>query len=214
MMRRLSVLGMISVALLFGVACGGDDDSGDGDAGGSDATAAATSMATEAATEAATMAATEAATMAPTEVAASALAPLDGLTCSGDWTNNTFGSTGSFEVSFTVNDAGDGGVATVTLGGNVFGATGGTVELPFSLQGGNAVVDSDGDFLGAAKLTVGVDGTVQEAVFEAPPAFGTPDSKVTLEDFAFDGSTLTSAVKIDFGSGAGTAESVLESSCS
>ena len=210
MMRRLLVLGLISTALLFGVACGGGDESDDADTGGSDATTAATAAATTAATEAAT----EAATMAPTEAAASVLAPLDGLTCSGGWTNKTFGSTGSFEVVFTVNEAGDGGVATVTLGGNVFGATGGTVELPFSLQGSNAVVDSDGDFLGAAKLTIGIDGTVQEAVFEAPPAFGTADSKVTLEDFAFDGSTLTSSVKIDFGAGAGTAESVLESTCS
>ncbi len=95
-----------------------------------------------------------------------------------------------------------------------FGSAGGTVELPFTLQGENTVIDRDGDFLGVTKMTFSADGSLVEAVFEAPPAFGTPDSKVTLEDFAFDGTTLTSAVKIDFGGGAGTAESVLESTCS
>lgn len=210
MMRRLLFVGLVPVALLFGVACGGGDDSDDGDAGGSDATATATT----AATEEATATATEAATEAPTEDAPSILAPIDGLTCSGDWTNNTYTTTGSFEVVFAVNDSGDAGVATVTLGGNVFGGFGGTVEMPFSLQGDDAVVDGDADFLGAAKMTFNADGQLVEAVFDAPPALNSAQSSATLKDFVFDDSVLTMGVDIDFGGGAGTAESVVESSCS
>jgi len=214
MTRRWLMLTLLPLALLLGVACGGGDDDGDAHEGGSEPTTAATSANTAAPSAAATEEPTEEPTEVATEEAPSPLVAIDGLTCSGGWENLTFGSTGSFEVVFAVNDAGDGGVATLSLGGNVFGAQGGTVEVPFTLQGANAVIDSDADFLGHAKMSIGVDGAVQEAVFEAPPAFGTPDSKVTLEEFAFDGSTLTTKVKIDFGAGSGTAESVVTSSCS
>jgi hypothetical protein len=142
------------------------------------------------------------------------LTPLGGSTCSGDWTKLTFGSTGSMEIAFPVSTAGDGGVVTATLSGNVVGAAGGTVELPLSLQGDNTVIDDDENFLGAVKMTFNADGGLLKAMFDAPLIFGTADSKVTLEYFAFDGATMTSGVKIDFGAGASTVESVFKASCS
>lgn len=210
MLRKLLILGLLPAVLLLGAACGGDsDDDGDGD--DPTATVAATEAPDEA-TAAPTDAPTEAPTEEPMDDEPSFLANADGITCTGDWTNLTFGSTGSFEAVFAINEAGDAGTVTLTLGGNVFGVAGGTVELPVTVDGDSVVVDSAADFLGNAKLTFDSSGAATDAVFEAPPAFGNPASKATLEDFAFDGSALTTTVQIDFGDGS-TATSAIESTC-
>jgi hypothetical protein len=212
MLRKLLILGLLPAVLLLGAACGGDDD-GDGDGGGDDPTA--TAAATEAPDEA-TTAPTEEPTEAPTEEPMddepTFLAAASGLTCTGDWTNLTFGSTGSFEAAFDINEAGDAGTVTVTLGGFVFGVGGGTVELPVTVDGDNVVVDTAADFLGNAKLTFDSSGAATDAVFEAPPAFNNAASKATLEDFAFDGSSLSTTIQIDFGDG-NTATSEINSTC-
>ena len=112
-----------------------------------------------------------------------------------------------------MNEAGEGGVATATLGGNVFGGLGGTVELPFSVDAGNVVFSSSADFLGAANLTFGDDGSLVEAIFEAPPALNASDSRAILSDFEFGDATMSFSVLIEFGAGAGSAESEVTASC-
>jgi hypothetical protein len=199
-MRRLIIFGLLPAFLLLAAACSGSNDDGDDSGGGTEAPPANTATEAPAATE------------EPMDEP-SAIAAVDGVTCSGDWTNLTCGSTGSFEAVFAVNSAGDGGTATITLGGNVFGAAGGTVELPFALDGDNVVVDAAADFLGTANLTFSTDGAAVDAVFEAPPAFFNDASTATLEDFAFDGSSLSTFVQIDFGDGR-EARSEITSSCS
>ncbi len=213
MLRKLLILGLLPAVLLLGAACGGDDDD-DGDNGGDEptATAAATEEPGDDPTAEPTEAPTEAPTEEPMDDEPSFLAAASGVTCTGDWTNLTFGSTGSFEAVFDINEAGDAGTVTLTLGGNVFGAAGGTVELPVTVDGDNVVVDTAADFLGNAKLTFDSSGAATDAVFEAPPAFGNPASKATLEDFAFDGSALTTTVQIDFGDGS-MATSEINSTC-
>lgn len=212
MTRRLLLLGLLPVLLLLGAACsGGDDDDGD-DGGGS--APAATSAPTDAPSEQ-TAAATDEPTSEPTEEPAAdagLLSVLNGVSCSGDWTNLTFGSTGSFDAVFAANDAGDAGTATITLGGSVFGAQGGTVELPIAIEGGNVVVSAAADFLGNANLKFDSEGNAVEAVFEAPPAFFNDASKASLENFQFDGSSLSMMIAIDFGDGR-TAESEITSNC-
>jgi hypothetical protein len=208
--QRLLILGLLPAILLLGAACdGGDSD--DGDDGGSSPTAEATSESTTEATSEATTEATTAATEEPTEEpAASVFAAVDGVTCTGAWENLTFGSTGSFEVVFAVNEAGDGGTATLTLGGNVFGQTGGTVELPFMLSGGQVVAAGQSDLFGNTTLTFNEDGTLVSGVLDSPTALGA-GSTVTLDDFAFDGSALTATVAIETASF--SAESAVETTC-
>lgn len=218
MTRRLLLFGLLPVLLLLGAACsGGDDD--DGDDGGGE-TPAATSAPTDAPSEPTTAPTdapsepTTAPTDEPTEEPAEAglLSVLNGVSCSGDWTNLTFGSTGSFDAVFAANEAGDAGTATITLGGSVFGAQGGTVELPIAIEGGNVVVSAAADFLGNANLKFDSEGNAVEAVFEAPPAFLNDASKASLENFQFDGSSLSMMIAIDFGDGR-TAESEITSNC-
>jgi hypothetical protein len=203
--QRLLILGLLPAILLLGAACGDDGD--DGDDGGSSPTAEATSESTTEATSEATTEATEAPTEEP---AASVFAAVDGVTCTGAWENLTFGSTGSFEVVFAVNEAGDGGTATLTLGGNVFGQTGGTVELPFTLSGGQVVAAGQSDLFGNTTLTFNEDGTLVSGVLDSPTALGA-GSTVTLDDFTFDGSALTATVAIETASF--SAESAVETTC-
>jgi hypothetical protein len=49
------------------------------------------------------------------------------------------------------------------------------------------------------QITIGADGRISEAVFNAPPAFGSDSSKVILEDLVIGGTTLSVTAKIDFG---------------
>jgi hypothetical protein len=210
MLRRILILGLLPALLIFGIACGGDSDDG-----GDEPTATATEEAMDDASATATEEAMDDASATATEemMDHGPLAAVNGVTCTGDWTNLTFGSTGSFEASFAANEAGDAGTVTITLGGNVFGGQGGTVELPLVVDGDNVTVDSDADFLGDAQLTFDSSGAATDAVFVAPPQFGNDASKATLDGFAFDGESLTSKVLIDFGDGS-TAESAIESTCS
>lgn len=198
---------MAAVVLLLGAACSSDDG---GDEDGENTTAATeTATATEAMTETAT------ATEAMTETAAAtpegpSIADLDGLVCSGGWTNQTFGSTGAFSASFATSASG--GSVTLELGGNVFGGQGGTVEAPLTVDGDSTVINADLDFLGMARLAF--DGAnALETILESPPALG-DGSKATITDFAFDGESLNFGVDIEFANNGGTARSVVESTCS
>ena len=186
---KITLVGVTAMTLMLGAACS-SDDSGDTE---DESTAAAT--ATEAMTETAT------ATEAMTETAAAAtpegpsVADLDGLVCSGGWTNRTFGSTGDFSASFATSASG--GSVTLELGGNVFGGQGGTVEAPLTVDGDSTVINADLDFLGMAKLAF--DGAnALETILESPPALG-DGSKATITDFSFDGKSLNFGVDIEFG---------------
>lgn len=207
---RLAAL-VAAGTMLVAVGCGdsGDEDGGEGGDTSTEATATealtATGTATEAVTETAT--ATEA-TPAPTEAGPS-LADYDGLACSGKWRNETFGSTGSFAATFDVGE--DGGSVRLELGGNVFGAQGGEVDVPLSADGEALVIDADLGFLGQAMLNF-EGAELQEGVLNSPPALG-EGSKVTVTDFAFDGETLTFGVDIEFANNGGTARSVVEATC-
>lgn len=202
---RGALAGALAVTLLLGAAC-----SSDGDA---EETATAEMTATEEMTatgEAMTATATEAMTETATEDPdAFGLDDLDGLVCSGEWRNETFGSTGSFAATFSGGEGG--GNVSLELGGNVFGAQGGTVDAPFSVSGDTTVIEADLGFLGMAMLNF-EGASAREAVFESPPALG-EGSSATITDFAFDGSTLTAGIDIEFVDG-GKARSVVESTCS
>lgn len=152
---------------------------------------------------------TEAAPTAEPTAEASALAVLDGLACTGEWRNETFGSTGSFAATFDVGE--DGGNVSLELGGNVFGGQGGTVDAPLTVDGETTVIDADLGFLGQAMFRF--DGaTPVEASLGSPPALG-PGSDVTLTDVEFTGEVLNASVEITFPDGS-KAHSVLESTCS
>lgn len=204
----LAFASLVSVTLLVGVACSSDDAGEDAEA----ATATGT-MATQAATGTGTATETAAeASPAATEAmdeAAFGLDDLDGLACTGQWTNETFGSTGSFAASFSTGDGG--GTVSLELGGNVFGGQGGTVDAPFTTDGETTVIDADLGFLGMAMLAFNGT-TAQEAVLDSPPALG-EGAKATITDFAFDGQTLTAGIDIEFANNGGTARSVVESTC-
>ena len=204
---KAALVGVTAATLLLGAACSSDD--------GGDADSESTATATEAAAATEAMTATTAATEAMTETAAATpegptIADLDGLVCSGGWTNQTFGSTGDFSASFATSASG--GSVTLELGGNVFGGQGGTVEAPLTVDGDSTVINADLDFLGMAKLAF--DGAnALETVLESPPALG-EGSKATITDFAFDGESLNFGVDIEFANNGGTARSVVESTCS
>ena len=213
MLRKLLILGLLPAVLLLGVACGGDDED-DGDNGGGDPTA--TAAATEAPGDDPTEEPTEEPTEAPTEEPMddeSVLSATDGLTCTGDWTNTTFGSTGSFEAVFAVDEGDLTGTVTIRLGGRVFGAepSDDPIILPMVVVADTVGVQAGSARLGVVNLIFNGDGTVKEGVFDSPPALGT-GSSVVLEDFTFDGSELTATLQIDFGDGSG-ATSAIESTC-
>ncbi|MEZ4501804.1 MAG: hypothetical protein R3C39_04205 [Dehalococcoidia bacterium] len=207
MPRRRALLGL-ALSLLAAssllVGCSSDDDG--------DATAEATSTPT--ATETATSTATMTETSTPTETATAA-APfgltaedVDGLVCTGQWQNETFGSSGAFAATIEV--GGDGGQITLDLGGNVFGASGGTIEMPYALRDGAVVVSAPLGFLGVAELRL--DGATNQGTFSGPPALG-DSAAVTMVDFAFDAETLSAAFDIDFGAGQAPAHSVINADC-
>lgn len=216
MRRRWFLLGLLPAILLLGAACGGGDDSD------ADPTAAAKDEPTTAATEAATTAATVAATATeePTEEAPAheppfGIANFDGLTCAGDWTNITFGSTGSFEATFHLNEAGDGETVSVAIGGFAFGGEAGSIEIPFTQDGSETTFGGDFGFLGTLEIVFDGAAPADDVVLSAPPALGTADSNVELTSFTFDGSVLEAEVTINFGGGSSDpAKSRLESTCS
>lgn len=190
---------MSAAALVLSAACGGGEDE-------SDTTPTATEGSTAAAT--ATQTAAPPAETATAAATPDALAALDGLACTGDWRNETFGSTGAFAATFHVEDGG--GRVALELGGNVFGGTGGSVDAPFTRDGDSTVFDVDLGFLGQAIFRF--NGTeAEQAVLTAPPALGA-GSEVTLTDFVFTGQALTATVNITFANGS-TARSVIETTC-
>jgi hypothetical protein len=235
MIRKLVLPALlVASALLIAAACSGDDDSDDAGGAAAPTTAASegTSPPAPAATEEATSTPSPAAspdaastpspdpasTAAPTATAASsdpnaeALAALDGLVCGGGWENLTFGSTGSVELTFDIAADASGGTLTMDIGGNVFGASGGTVSVPFTRSGAVITAEADLGFLGSL-TAVFEDGVLQEATFDAPPALGA-EASVAVSNFVFDGQQLAADIEIDFGGGGGSAQSRIEATCS
>jgi hypothetical protein len=209
MSKRRALLGPIAGVLVLAsllAGCSSDDGGGDGTSEATSAPPTATEASTSSATAAVTASATETATAAaPFGLTA---AQVDGLVCTGSWQNETFGSSGAFAATIEV--GGDGGQITLDLGGSVFGAAGGTIEVPYALRDGAVVVSAPLGFLGVAELKL--DGTSNEATFSGPPALGDA-AAVTMVDFAFDAQTLSAAFDIDFGTGQAPAHSVVSAEC-
>lgn len=137
-------------------------------------------------------------------------AALSGLSCAGTWGNTTFGSTGSFSITGT--GAGSTGALAITVGGNAFGASGGTVTLPYVISSqGQFTVNSDAGFLGHVQVTVDPSGTISGGM-TAPPALG-PNGKVSITSFSYANKALTAAVDIDFGNGSPHATSKVNATC-
>ena len=145
--------------------------------------------------------------------AVAALLSLATATCNGEWRNLTFGSVGAASLTFEDMSA-EGGVAVITLDGNVFGSAGGTVRVPFTFDGRVLTVDADADFLGKAQITYDTETSTVAGGLLGPHALG-PDSTVTLTSFDFEllPPTITLEVDIDFGDGTVGAQSVLEVGC-
>lgn len=204
---KTAVFALSAGAILLLGACSDSDE--DADTASPEATTAEAAAPTTASTEAPAPAATtdSGATDGATD-GAMGIAALDGLVCTGEWRNETFGSTGSFAATFEVGEAG--GNVQLELGGNVFGAQGGTVDAPLTVDGETTVIDADLGFLGQAMFSF--DGaTAVEASLGSPPALG-EGSDVTLTDFEFTGEALNATVNITFADGS-EARSVLESTC-
>ncbi len=220
MIRKLIPLALITASVLLLAAACSDGDDSDETAGtpapSPTAAAAATSGPAPTATAEAMAEATSTppptATATSSDPAAGALAALDGLVCTGGWENLTFGSTGSVELTVDIAADASGGTLTMEIGGNVFGAEGGTVSVPFTRSGAIITAEADLGFMGSL-TAVFEDGVLQEATFEAPPALGSA-ANVTVSGFVFDGEQLSANLDIDFGGGGGSAQSRVEVTCS
>jgi len=182
-----------------------------GACGGDDSTSATAGPPTKAAASAASSVASVApATQAPTtRPVPPFVAALNGLNCSGTWTNTTFGSTGPFTM--TAQATATGGSINLNIGGGAFGAQGGAMVVPFTLKDGQFAVDADLGYLGKAKMTMGADGKLSGDL-SGPPALGVK-AKVTVKDFAFADKKVSSTVDIDWGDGRPHATSKLDSTC-
>jgi hypothetical protein len=86
-------------------------------------------------------------------------------TYTGEWTNTTFGSTGSIEWGMTIDEGAGALVLDVDLGGNVFGAADPEPEqftLPFAdLAASMGETTIESDTFGTLQATVGEDGTIE-----------------------------------------------------
>jgi hypothetical protein len=141
----------------------------------------------------------------PTSIAA-----LNGLRCVGQWRNNTFGSTGAFAAR--VEAGGAGGALFLEVGGNVFGGSGGVVELPFRLVDNQLEVEAHSQLLGHVSARIGLDGRATGSL-QGPAALG-PKANVTLTDYSFANNTLRFGLNIDFGDGRPPAQSTVQAACS
>ena len=168
-----------------------------------------TTVSTAAPTVTTPAATTQAPTTLPTVPLSAFAAAISGLSCSGTWTNVTFNSSGPSFIK--ASGTGNAGTITLTIGGNAFGAAGGTVNLPFTVKDGQFVVDTDAGFLGHVQATVDGTGKISGGM-TAPPSLG-PKEKVAITSFGFANKGLTAAVDIDFGTGAPHATSKLDATC-
>jgi hypothetical protein len=161
-MRRVA---LCIVLALMAVACGDDSST----TGGPTTTAASTTTTAAPGTTAA-----PATTAAPTTTAdavaarVAAAAALAGV-YTGEWHNNTFGSTGAIDAALTVDEAAATAELTVDLGGNVFGASDpDPFTVAFDLSAGGPYAGSN-DLLGEFTVEVEADGHV---VITAPAVPG------------------------------------------
>jgi hypothetical protein len=97
---KTAVIALSAGAILLLGACSSSDDE-EADAGTSASPVAESSAAAESSASTEETATAEPMADEPMETT-SALAALDGLVCTGEWRNETFGSTGSFAATFAV----------------------------------------------------------------------------------------------------------------
>jgi hypothetical protein len=112
----------------------------------------------------------------------------------------------------TATGAGSTGAIVITVGGNAFGAAGGTVTLPYTISSqGQFLVNSDAGFLGHVQITVDPTGKISGGM-TGPPALG-PNGRVSVTSFSYVNKALTAAVDIDFGNGSPHASSKVDATC-
>jgi len=211
--RWLTLVFALLALTLVAAACSDDDDDAGDDAETTTAADAAADGAdgdTADTADAADTGDAEDDAAADDAAAADLAAVLDGLACTGNWENLTFGSTGAFAIRSEL--GGDGGSLTLELGGNVFGGAGGTVTLPYTIEGSELVVQGDGGFLGDVDVRVDSTGALVGGTLAAPPALGAGAS-VAVTELTLGSGTLHLAVDIDFGDGSAPAQSVVDADC-
>ena len=174
-MRRASIL----IGLLLVLAACGDDD------------AATSTTTTEGDATTTTAAATT--TSAADDPVAERIAAAEALAgeWTGEWHNNTFGSTGSIDATFEVDAAAATATLTLDLGGNVFGSNDPdpfAVDLDLTAAG---PYEGTNDLLGDFTVTANADGAI---VLDAPavPGLG---RQLTMEG-SMDGDTITGTYDI------------------
>ena len=171
MIRKFILLTLIAASALSIAAACSDDDGEAASAAMPTGAAEATSAPSPTAAAEATSAPSPTATAASSDPEAEALATLDGLVCTGGWENLTFSSTGSVELTFDIVADAGGGTLTMEIGGNIFGAEGGTVSAPFTRSGSVITAQAELGVMGTL-TAVFEDGELREATFDAPPVLG------------------------------------------
>jgi hypothetical protein len=78
---------------------------------------------------------------------------------SGTWTNTTFGSTGGITLQATASTATGTASVNLTMTGNVFGVSGGSIALAGSMNLGVFTASGSSSLFGPATMTVNPDGT-------------------------------------------------------
>ncbi|MGQ0825365.1 MAG: hypothetical protein ACT4OX_10125 [Actinomycetota bacterium] len=188
-MKRIGrVLGVVAIAALVLGGCSGDDD--DAETTDEDTT---TTVATDD-TEASDATTTPSDVTEPSEGEADPMLELLRSISgdySGTWTNTTFGSTGSLDLTLTVDEAAGTVSADLDLGGNVFGGSDPAEEsLAISIDIGNleAPVTTTSATFGDLTITAAADGSV---TIEAPDVPGdrvaTFSAQAQLTGTAFEG---------------------------
>lgn len=147
---------------------------------------------------------------APTPAAGAAqLAAMHGYNCVGQWRNTTLGTSGAFAAR--LNAGGSGGEWVVDLGGLPFGQAGGTISLPFLLNGTTMEIQAQTPLLGRVSARVNLDGT-GTAELSAIPALGTR-SVVKVTQFSMLPDRLRVEATVDPGDGKPVQQSGVDAAC-
>lgn len=112
-------------------------------------------------------------------------AAIDGLTCAGTWTNETFGTTGTISITFDL--AGSQSIV-LDVSEGALGSDGGHLVLPVEISGDSFSIAGQFGFLGSVDVVVDADGTVS-AVLDEPPALG-KGFQATVTKFSLEGEKL------------------------
>lgn len=113
-------------------------------------------------------------------------ASIDGLVCTGTWTNHTFGATGPISITFDLSSSSS---VILELSGKVFGGAGGRLVLPVKISGSTLRIAGEFGFLGTVDVVLKARGTVT-AVLTDPPALGS-GFQVTVTKFSLKSGKLS-----------------------